>query len=68
MNVFFTPLFQYWFLYLKQGILIVLIFRIIDVNTVSFSYSMQFKNYHKDKLINMLRHCLTSCILYKSRV
>lgn len=46
---FFTPLFQYWFLYLKQDILIVLIFQITDVNTVSFSYSMQFSNCNKEK-------------------
>lgn len=39
MNVFFTPLSSYWFLYLKQIILKALRFQFVDINddTVSFT-------------------------------
>lgn len=52
MNVFFTPLSSYWFLYMKLIILIVLKFQIAYVNSVSFSYSMQFSDCHKNKSRN----------------
>lgn len=48
--------------YQKQVILIVLIFRMTDVNSVSFSCSMRFPICHKDKLRSTLR-CLL-CFLY----